>query len=90
VAGRDTADQELIISLSNELDSAMRQLQESNVALDMCQQSKADIQRMQASSRARRTEYIQRQYERIAEQERTLQATAARLKERERMVHDLS
>jgi len=44
---------------------------------------------MQASSRAR-TEYIQWQNERIAEQERALQATTARLEEWERMVHDLS
>jgi len=61
VAGRGTADQELIISLSNELDSTLRELQQSNVALETCQSSRADIQRMQASSRARRTEYIQRQ-----------------------------
>ena len=45
---------------------------------------------MQASSRARRTEYIQQQNERIPEQERALQTTTARLEERERMVHDLS
>ena len=45
---------------------------------------------MQASSRARRTEYIQQQNERIAEQERALQTTTARLEEWERMVHDLS
>jgi len=82
-------DQELIDSLSNELDSAMRELQVSNIALDTCQSSRADIQRMQASSRAR-TEYIQWQNERIAEQERALQATTARLEEWERMVHDLS
>jgi predicted HicB family RNase H-like nuclease len=65
-------------------------LQEFNVALDICQQSKADIQRMQASSRARRTEYIQRQNERKAEQERTLQTMTARLEEREKVVNDLS
>ena len=45
---------------------------------------------MQASSRARRTEYIQRQNERIAKQERALQAATARLEEREKMVLDLS
>ena len=37
VAGRGTADQELIVSLSNELDSAMLELQRSNIALDTCQ-----------------------------------------------------
>ena len=67
VTGRAAADQELIVSLSNELDSAMRQLQESNVALDICQQR-----------------------ERIEEQERVLQATTARLEEREKIVHDLT
>ena len=61
----------------------MLELQRSNIALDTCQSSKADIQRMQASSRARRTEYIQRQNERITEQERAFQATTARLEERE-------
>ena len=75
VAGRGTVDQELIDSLSNELDSAMDELQRSDIALDNCQSSRSDIQRMQASSRARRTEYYQRQNERIAEQERALQAT---------------
>ena len=90
VAGRAAADQELIVSLSNELSSAMRQLQESNVALDNCQQSKAEISRMQASSRARRSGYIQQQQERIAEQKRILQETTDRLEEREKMVHDLS
>jgi len=44
---------------------------------------------MQASSRARRNEYIQRQNERIAEQERALQTMTTRLEERERMVNDL-
>jgi hypothetical protein len=42
--------QELIISLSNELESAMRQLQESNVALDIVTRSKSDIMKMQHSS----------------------------------------
>ena len=88
--GRATADQELIISLSNELGSAMHQLQESNVALNTCQQSKEDIMRMQASSRARRSEYIRRQNEQIEEQARSLQALTTRLEERERMVNDLS
>ena len=45
---------------------------------------------MQASSRARRTEYYQRQNERIAEQDRALQEMTTRLEERERMVNDLS
>ena len=45
---------------------------------------------MQASSRARRSGYIQQQQERIAEQERILQETTDRLEEREKMVHDLS
>ena len=48
VAGRATTDQKMIVSLSNELDSAMRQLQEFNVALDVCQKSKVDIQQMHA------------------------------------------
>jgi hypothetical protein len=90
VTGRTTADQELIARLSNELDEAMHQLQESNVALNICQQAREDIQRMQASSRAQRTGYIQRQNEQIAEQARTLQTMTARLEERERMVNDLS
>ena len=81
VSGRAAVDQELIVSLSNELSSAMRQLQESNVALDNCQQSKADIMKMQASSRACRTGYVR---------QRVLQETTARLEERERMVHNLS
>jgi len=86
VAGRGTADQELIISLSNELDSTLRELQQSNVALETCQSSRADIQRMQVSSRARRTEYYQRQNTRIAELEQALQTMTTRLEERERMV----
>jgi len=45
---------------------------------------------MQASSRERRTEYYQRQNERIAAQEQALQAMTTRLEERERMVNDLS
>ena len=45
---------------------------------------------MQASSRACRTEYYQRQNERIAEQERALQAATILLEERDRMVRDLS
>ena len=90
VAGRGAADQELIDSLSNELDSAMVELQRSDIALDNCQSSRSDIQRMQASSRARRTEYYHRQNERIAEQERALQATTILLEERDRMVRDLS
>jgi uncharacterized membrane protein YccC len=45
---------------------------------------------MQASSRARRTEYYQRQNERIAAQEQALQTMTTRLEERERMVADLS
>ena len=45
---------------------------------------------MQASSRARRSGYIQQQQERIAEQKRILQETTDRLEEREKMVHDLS
>jgi len=45
---------------------------------------------MQASIRARRTKYYQRQNERIAEQEQALQAMTTRLEERERMVADLS
>ena len=76
VAGRGTADQELIDSLSNELNSAMEELQRSDIALDNCQSSRSEIQRMQASSRARRTEYYQSQNERIAEQERAPQATS--------------
>jgi hypothetical protein len=36
VAGRDTADQKLIVSLFNELDSALTELQRSNIALDTC------------------------------------------------------
>jgi hypothetical protein len=57
VAGRTTADQELIDSLSNELETTMQQLQESNVALDNCQQSKTEIRRLQAISRAQRTDF---------------------------------
>jgi hypothetical protein len=72
------------------IDRQSRQLQESNVALDICQQSKKDIMKMQASSRARRTEYVRQQRERIEEQERVLCETTARLEEREKMVHDLS
>jgi thiamine biosynthesis lipoprotein ApbE len=68
----------------------MLELQRSNIALDTCQSSREDIQRMQASSRARRTAYIRRLNERIAEQERALQALTTRLEERERMVNDLS
>jgi chromosome segregation ATPase len=90
VAGRDTADQELIVSLSNELDSTMQELQRSNIALDTCQSSRADIERMQAVSRAGRTAYIQRQNERIAEQDRALQEMTTGLEEREWMVNDLS
>jgi hypothetical protein len=45
---------------------------------------------LQAISRGQRTEFARRQCERKEEQERVLQATAARLEERERMVHDLS
>ena len=85
MAERGTADQELIVSLSNELDSAL-----TEIALETCQSSRADIQRMQASSRARRTEYYQRQNERIAAQEQALQTMTTRLEERERMVADLS
>ena len=81
VAGRGTADQELNVSLSNELDSALTELQRSNIALDTCQSSRADVQRMQASSRERRTEYYQRQNERIAAQEQALQAMTTRLEE---------
>jgi len=68
----------------------MLELQRSNIASDTSQQSRADIQRMQNSSRARHIECIQRQNERMAEQERALQATNARLEEWERMVRDLS
>ena len=68
----------------------MQELQRSNIALDTCQSSRADIQWMQAASRAGRTAYIKRQNERIAEQERALQAMTTRLEERERMVNDLS
>ena len=50
---RGTADHELIIRLSNELDSARTELQQSIIALETCQSSRADIQRIQASSRAR-------------------------------------
>ena len=84
VTGRGAADQELIDSLSNELDSTMAELQRSDIALDTCQSSKVDILRMQASSRARRTEYYRRQNERIAEQEQALQTMTTRLEERER------
>ena len=45
---------------------------------------------MQAASRAGRTAYIQRQNERIAEEDRALQAMTTRLEEWERMVNDLS
>jgi len=45
---------------------------------------------MQAASRARRTEYYQRQNERIAKQEQAPQAMNTRLEERDRMVNDLS
>jgi chromosome segregation ATPase len=75
----------LIVSLSNELDSAL-----TEIALETCQSSRADVQRMQASSRARRTEYYQWQNERIAGQEQALQTMTTRLEERERMVADLS
>jgi hypothetical protein len=51
VSGRAVADQELIISFSFELEVAMRQLHESNVALNTCQQSKNDIMKMQHTSR---------------------------------------
>ena len=56
IIGRKAADQELIVSLFNELDSAMLQLQESNVASDNGQQSKTEIQRLQAISRDQRTD----------------------------------
>ena len=69
------------MSLFNELDSAMLELQRSNITLDTCQSSRADTQRMQASSRARRTDFVCQQQERIVEQDRLIQ---------ERMVHDLS
>jgi len=68
----------------------MRELQDSNVALDNCQQSKREISRLQVISRGERVAVARRQRERIEEQERVLQATTARLEERERMVHDLS
>ena len=90
VSGRVAADQELINDLSNELEMAMRELQESNVALDNCQQSKREISRLQVVSRGQRTELARRQRDRIEEQDRILQATTARLEERERMVRDLS
>jgi hypothetical protein len=77
ITGRAAADQQLIVSLSNELESAMRQLQESNVALNICQRSKKDIMKMRASSRSRRTEYVRQQWERIEEQERVLSETTA-------------
>ena len=51
VAGRATTEQELVVSFSNEL-------QKSSVALGIYQQSKADIMKMQVSSRAHRTEYV--------------------------------
>ena len=60
----------------------MDELQRSDIALDTCQSSKVDILRMQASSRARRTEYYHRQNERIT--------TTILLEERDRMVRDLS
>ena len=56
IIGRKAADQELIVSLFNELDSAMLQLQESNVASDNGQQSKTEIQRLQAISRGQCTD----------------------------------
>ena len=43
VSGRVAADHALIDSLSNELDATMRDLQDSNVALDNCQRSKREI-----------------------------------------------
>jgi myosin heavy subunit len=86
VSGRAEANQELIISLSNELEVAMRQLQESNVALNTCQQSK----KMQHTSRWRRAEFHRQQQERIVQQDQVLRETTARLEEREKMVHDLS
>jgi 23S rRNA maturation mini-RNase III len=49
VSERAAADQELIISLSNELESAMRQLQESNVALDIVTRSKNARSRRRAT-----------------------------------------
>ena len=45
---------------------------------------------MQVISRGQCSEFARRQREQIEEQERVLQATNARLEERERMVHDLS
>ena len=68
----------------------MLELQRSDIALDNCQSGRANIQRMQAASSAGRTAYIQRQNERIAEQEQALQEMTTRLEERERMVNDLS
>jgi hypothetical protein len=68
----------------------MRELQEFNVALDNCQQSKLEISRLQTISRGQRTEFARRQRDRIEEQNRALQAMATRLEEKERMVNDLS
>ena len=90
VSGRVAADQALIDGLTNELEMAMCELQDSNIALDNSQQSKREISRLQTISRGQCTEFARRQRERIEEQERVLQAMTARLEERERMVHDLS
>ena len=49
-----------------------------------CQQSKAEIRRLQAASRRNRTSFIR------DEQGRVLKETTARLEEREKMVSDLS
>jgi hypothetical protein len=90
VSGRVAADQALIDSLSNELDALMRDLQDSNVALDNCQRSKREISRLQVQSCGQRVEFARWQRERIGEQERALQTMTTRLEERERMVQDLS
>jgi hypothetical protein len=60
VSARVAADQALIDSLSNELDATMRDLQDSNVALDNCQQSKTEISRLQDISRGQRVEFARR------------------------------
>jgi hypothetical protein len=70
VTGRAAVDQELFDRLSTEF------------GLENCQQSKKEIRRLQAASRANRTRHHQQFQERLE--------STALLEDRERMVHDLT
>jgi len=70
VTGRAAADQELFDRLSTEF------------GLENCQQSKKEIRRLQAASRANRTRRHQQFQERLE--------STALLEDRERMLHDLT